>query len=45
MLTNGLLSGLVGITASCDVADEYLSMGIGCVCGLVYVFGKEMLKY
>jgi Amt family ammonium transporter len=35
-LSNGLLAGLVAITAGCDGANAPWSIGIGCVGGLLY---------
>lgn len=34
-ICNGLLAGLVGITAGCDAADEWWSMAIGVVSGFI----------
>lgn len=42
-LCNGLLAGLVGITAGCDAADEKWSIFIGIVSGLLYYFSSNAL--
>lgn len=43
-LSNGLLCGLVGITAGCDSANEYWSIGIGVVSGFIYIFFGKWLE-
>jgi len=35
-LCNGILAGLVGITAGCDAADEKWSIFIGIMSGIIY---------
>ncbi len=42
---NGLLAGLVGITAGCAVVDPYSAMLIGGLCGLVVVASEEVLLH
>ncbi len=38
---NGALAGLVAITASCDVVNDYEAIFIGAVAGVVVVFAVE----
>ena len=38
---NGVLAGLVGITAGCDVVSPLGAVAIGIVCGVVLVFAIE----
>lgn len=42
-LCNGILAGLVGITAGCDSADEYWSIFIGIMSGLIYYIASKAL--
>jgi len=42
-LCNGILAGLVGITAGCDSADEYWSIFIGIVSGFIYYIASKAL--
>jgi len=44
-LSNGLLAGLVGITAGCDAANSWWSLIIGLVSGALYVISTKTLKY
>ena len=47
MVLNGILAGLVGITAGADLMNAYESMGIGIFCGMVVVLsaiGMDKLK-
>lgn len=47
MVLNGILAGLVGITAGADLMNAYESMGIGVFCGLIVVLsavGLDKLK-
>ena len=41
MTMNGALAGLVAITASCDVVNDYEAIIIGAVAGVVVVFAVE----
>jgi Amt family ammonium transporter len=43
-LSNGLLAGLVAITAGCDSSNELWSLGIGVVSGLIFVGSSKLLK-
>ena len=45
MCLNASLAGLVAITAGCDVTDALGAMIIGCVSGLLVVFGVWLLDY
>ncbi len=44
MIINGILGGLVGITAGCNYVGEVSSMFIGIVSGLVVFFGNNLLE-
>jgi len=44
-LANGLLAGLVGITAGCDSANEWWSVLIGVVSGLLFFLSSKLLKH
>ena len=43
-LSNGLLAGLVSITACCDSADYYWALGIGLFGGCVFLGSSKLLK-
>ncbi len=43
LLVNGLLSGLVGITATCAIADPWMACIIGIVSCLVYACARRLL--
>jgi Amt family ammonium transporter len=45
MCLNASLAGLVAITAPCDVTDCFGAIVIGCVAGLLVVFGVWFLDY
>ncbi len=45
MCLNASLAGLVGITAGCDVLDGFGAIVVGCVSGLLVVFGVWLLDY
>ncbi|MDR1406770.1 MAG: ammonium transporter [Tannerella sp.] len=40
---NGVLAGLVGITAGCDIVSPCGSILIGAICGVVMVFSVELI--
>lgn len=40
-LGNGILAGLVGITASCDVSNTYVSSVVGIVSGILYFMSSR----
>lgn len=42
---NGVLSGLVGITASCGTIDLWAAAVIGFISGILFHFGKYFLEY
>ncbi len=43
MALNGVLAGLVGITANCDRVDQVSALAIGAVAGLIVVLGTILL--
>jgi Amt family ammonium transporter len=43
-LANGLLAGLVGITAGCDAANSWWALLIGVVSGILFVCSTKLLK-
>lgn len=43
MTLNGVLAGLVGVTAGCDVVSVWGSMAIGLICGIVVVVVIEFV--
>jgi len=44
-LSNGLLAGLVGITAGCDAANSWWSLLIGVISGILFVSSTKLMKY
>mgnify|MGYP000464707540 FL=1 len=40
---NGVLAGLVGITAGCDLVSPYVSVLIGASCGVVMIFAVAFI--
>ncbi len=43
-ICNGLLAGLVAITAGCDVVDQWAAVCIGIIGGLLYSFFSKMIN-
>ena len=44
MIINGILGGLVGITAGCNYMGELSSLAVGIVSGLIVFFGTRLLE-
>lgn len=43
LMLNGVLAGLVGITAGCDIVSPCGAVAIGALCGVVLVFSIELI--
>lgn len=42
-ISNGLLAGLVGVTASCNAVTPFSSIVIGLIAGAIYVFSSKLM--
>ena len=44
-VVNGMLSGLVGITASCYAVDPWAAIVIGIICGIQYCLMVRLMNW
>jgi len=43
-VTNGILAGLVGITAGAHVVDPYIAFIVGCISAIIYELSCKLLE-